>query len=97
MERRSYRIHEHRERAAERQVLEIEEKSIPLRGRQTRGNHRHHNQRHGRPQENNIPVIEEVQEEGEDEVEQTVGNDSVQGEEPPPPPPTLAEVMDRQT
>ena len=55
------------------------------------------NQRHGQPQENNILVIEEVQEEGEDEVEQTIGNDSVQGEEPPPPPPTLVEVMDRQT
>ena len=93
MERRSDRICERRGRAAERQVLEIEEQVAPPRGGQTRGNHGHHNQRHGQPQENNIPVIEEVQEEGEDEVE--LGNDLVQGEEPPPPPPTLVEVLDR--
>ena len=43
------------------------------------------------------PNIEEVPKEGEEEVEQNIGNNLVQGEEPPPPPPTLAEVMDRQT
>ena len=100
MERRSDRIHEHRERAAERQVHEAEEQAAPPpRGRHNRGNRGHHNQRHGheQPQEGNIPIIEEVPEEGEDEDEQNIGNDPVQGEEPPPPPPTLAEVMDRHT
>ena len=94
MERTSDKIFELPERAAERQVLEAEEQAAPPRGRKNRGNHGHHNQRHGQPQEYNIPVIEEVQEEGEDEVEQTIGNDLVQGEEPPPPPPTLAEVIE---
>jgi len=41
--------------------------------------------------------MEEVPEEGEEEVEKNIGNDPVQGEEPLPPPPTLAKVMDRQT
>jgi len=99
MERRSDRIREHRERATGRQVHEVEEQiAPPPRGKQNKGNHGHHNQRHGheQPQEDNISVVE-VHEEGEDEVEQNIGNDPVQGEEPPPPLPTLAEVMDRQT
>ena len=63
---------------------------------QNRGNHNH---RHGieQPQEDNIQDIEDVPEGDEEEVEQNVGNELVQGEETPPPPPTLAEVMDRQT
>jgi hypothetical protein len=95
MERRFDRIQDHCERATERQVHEEEEPVAPRpRGRQNRGNHNH---RHGlkQPQEYNIQNIEEVPKEGEEEVEQNVGNNPVQGEEPPPPPPTLAEVMDR--
>ena len=95
MERRSDRMRDRRERATERQVHEEEEPVAPRpRGMQNRGNHNH---RHGlgQLQEDNIQNIE-VPEEGE-EVEQNVGNNLVQGEEPPPPPPTLAEVMDRQT
>jgi hypothetical protein len=98
MERRSDRIRERHETAAERQVHETKEQAAPPpRGRQTRGNRGHHNQGHGheQPQENNIPIIEEVHEEGEEEVEQNVGNDLVQGEEPPTPPPTFVEVIDR--
>ena len=98
MERRSDRIREHCERATERQVHEEEEPVAPQpRGRQNSGNHKHRNRRHGheQPQEDNIPIVEEVHEEGQEEVEQNVGNDPVQGEEPPPPLPTLAEVMDR--
>jgi hypothetical protein len=69
MERRSDRIRERRERAVERQVHEtVEQVAPPPRGRQNKGNRRHHNQKHGReqPQENNIPIIEEVHEEGEE-------------------------------
>ena len=69
MERRFDSIHERRERATGRQVHEVEEQVAPPRGRQNRGNHGHHNQRHRQPQEENIPIIEEVHEEGEDEVE----------------------------
>ena len=98
MERRSDRIWNHRERAVERQVHEEEEPVAPQpRGRQNKGNHECHNHRHGheQPQEDNIPIVEEVHEEGQEEVEKNVGNGPVQGEEPPPPLPTLAEVMDR--
>jgi hypothetical protein len=97
MERRSDRIRNHRERAIGRQVHEKEEPiASQPRGRQNSGNHECCNHRHGheQPQENNIPIVEEVHEEGEDKVEQNARNDPVQGEEPPP---TLAEVMDRQT
>ena len=89
-------IQDHRERAAERQVHEKEEPVAPRpRGWQNRGNH-NRKHRHEQLQEDNIQNIE-VPEEGEEEVEQNIGNNLVQGEEPPPPPPTLAEVMDRQT
>ena len=89
MERRSDRIHERHEQANRRQVHEVEgQVAPPPRGRQNRGNHGHHNQRHGQSQEDNILIVEEVHEEGEDEVEQNIGNDLVQGEEPLPPPPT---------
>jgi len=70
MERRSDRIREHRERAAERQVHEAEEQAAPPpRGRHNRGNRGHHNQRHGheQPQEDNIPVIE-VRKDGDEEL-----------------------------
>ena len=96
MQRRSDRIRDRCERATERQVHEEEEPVAPRpRGRQNRGNH---NRKHGlgQPQDDNIQNIEDVLEEDE-EVEQNIGNEPVQGEEPPPPPPTLAEVMDRQT
>ena len=82
------------------EVHEEEEQVAPLpRGRKNRGNRGHRNQRHGHEQSlgNNIPIIEEVHEEGEEEVEQNIGNNPVQGEEPLPPPPTLAKVMDWQT
>ena len=70
MERRSNRIRERCERATERQVYEVAgQVAPPPRGRQNRGNHRHHNQGHGQSQEDNIPIVEEVHEEGEDEVE----------------------------
>ena len=97
MEQRSDRIRDCHERAAERPIHE-EEEPVALRpiGRQNRGNH-NHRQGHEQPQEYDIPNMEEVPEEGEEEVEQNVGNDLLQEEEPPPPPPTLAEVMDRQT
>ena len=97
MERRSDRIRQCRERAADMEVHEEEEQVAPLqRGRQNRGNRGHQNQRHGHEQSlgNNIPIIEEVHEEGEEEVEQNVRNDPIQGEEPSPPQPTLVEVMD---
>ena len=100
MERRSDRIQQRRERATDMEVHEEEEQVAPLqRGRQNRGNRGHQNQRHGHEQSlgNNIPIIEEVHEEGEEEVERNIGNNLVQGEEPLPPPPTLAEVMDWQT
>jgi hypothetical protein len=76
MEQRSDRIQDHHERAAERQVHEEEEPIAPRpRGRQNRGNHNH---RHGleQPQEDNIQNIE-VPKEGEEEVDQNVGNDPV--------------------
>ena len=93
MQRRSNRIWDHRERAAERSDHDREEPVVLRpRGRQNRGNC-NHRQGHEQPQEDDIPNIEEVPE----EVEQNIRNDPVQGEEPPPPPPTLAEVMDRQT
>ena len=72
MERRSDRVQQRRERAAERQVYETEEQVAPQpRGRQNRGNHGQPNQRHGhvQPWENNIPIIEEVNEEDGEEVE----------------------------
>ena len=68
MKRGSDRIHERRERAAERHVHEEEEPVAPQpKGRQNRGNHERHNYRHGheQPQEDNIPIVEEVHEEGE--------------------------------
>jgi hypothetical protein len=86
MERRSDRLRECCERAAERAVLENEEHNAP-RGRQNRGNRGNGNRRHGQNNEENIPQ--------EEEVDQNIGNNEVEGEEPPPPPPTLAEVMDR--
>ena len=95
MEMRFDRIRDHRERAAERQVHEEKEPVAPQpSGRRNRGNRENRNHRHGhkQPPEENNPIIEEVHEEGEEEVEQNVGNDPVQGEEPPP---TLIEVMDR--
>ena len=95
MERRSNRIHDRCERATKRQVHEEEELVAPRpKGMHNRGN-RNHRQGHKQPQEDGIPNIEEVPKEGEEEIEQNVGNDPVQEEEPPPPPPTLAEVMDR--
>jgi hypothetical protein len=100
MERMYNRIRDHYERAIERQVHEEEEPVAPqLRGRQNKGNHENnnHRHRHEQPQEDNILIVEEVHEEGEEEVEQNVGNDPVQGEEPLPPLLTLVEVMDRQT
>ena len=93
MESRSDRIQDHHEKATERQVHEEEEPVAPQpRGRQSRGNHEHHNRRHGhkQPQEDNVLIVEEVHEGGEEEVEQNVGNNPVQGEKPLPPPPTLA-------
>jgi len=97
MERRSDRIRDRCERAVERPVHEEEELVAPRpRGRQNIDN-RNHRQGHKQPQEDGIPNIEEVRKEGEEEVEQNIGNDPVQGEEPPAPPPTLAEMMDRQT
>ena len=97
MERRSDRIWDHRERATKRLVHEGEEPVVLRpRSRQNRGN-RNHRQGHEQPQEDDIPNTKEVPEEGEEEVEQNIGNDPVQGEEPLPPPPTLAKVMDRQT
>jgi hypothetical protein len=95
MERRFDRIQDHCERATERQVREEEEPVAPRpRGRQNRGNRNH---RHGleQPQEDNIQNIEDASKGDEEEVEQNVGNELVQVEEPLPPPPTLAEVMDR--
>ena len=92
MKRRFNRIRDHRERAAERHVHEEEEPVAPQpRGRQNRGNHERHNRRHGleQPQEDNVLILE-VHEGGEEEVEQNVGNNPVQGEKPLPPPPTLA-------
>jgi len=79
MERRSDRIWDHCERATKRQVHEEEEPVAPQpRGRQNRGNHENHNRRHGheQPLEDNNPIVE---------VEQSVGNDLVQEEEPSPP------------
>ena len=100
MERRINRIQQRYERATKRQVYEADEQVAPQpRGRQNRGNHERHNHTHGHEQlqEDNVPIVEEVHEGGEDEVEQNVRNNLVQGEEPSPPLPTLAEVMDRQT
>ena len=88
MERGSDRIRGRHERATERQVSEEEEPVAPQpRGRQNRGNRENCNHRHGheQPPEDNNPIVEEVHEEGEEEVEKNVGNDPVQGEEPPPP------------
>ena len=96
MQRRSNRIQDHHERVTERSIHEEEELVAPRWGRQNRGNHKHR-QGHEQPQEDDIPNTKEVPEEGEEEVEQNIGNDLVQGEEPLPPLPTLAEVMDRQT
>jgi hypothetical protein len=94
MEQRSDRIWDHHERATKTHIHEEEEPVAPRpRDRQNRGNH-NHRQGHEQPQEDDIPNIEEVPEEGEEEVEQNVGNDLVQEEEPLPSPPTLAEVMD---
>ena len=95
MERRSDRIQDRHEKATKRQIHEEEEPVAPQpRGRQNRGNHERHNHTHGHEQlqEDNVPIVEEVHEGGEDEVEQNVRNNLVQGEEPSP---TLAEVMDR--
>ena len=93
--KKSDRIRDRCERAVERPVHEEEELVAPRpRGRQNIDN-RNHRQGHKQPQEDGIPNIEEVPKEGEEEVDQNVGNDTVQEEEPPPPPPTLAEVMDR--
>ena len=72
MERRSDRIQQRRERATDMEVHEEEEQVAPLqRGRQNRGNRGHQNQRHGheQPLEKNIPIIEEVHEEGGEEIE----------------------------
>ena len=66
MERRSDRMRDRRERAAERQVHEEEEPVAPRpRGRQNRGNCNH---RHGleQPQDDNIQNIEDVPKEDEE-------------------------------
>ena len=97
MERRFDRIRDRCERAAKRQVHEEEPVASQPRSRHNRGNHENRNHRHGhdQPPEDNNPIVEEVHEEGEEEVEQNVENDLVQGEETLPPLPTLVEVIDR--
>ena len=84
MERRSDRIQDRHEKATKRQIHEEEEPVAPQpRGRQNRGNHERRNHTHGHEQlqEDNVPIVEEVHEGGE-EVEQNVRNNPIQGEEP---------------
>ena len=89
MERRSNRIRERRERAIQRRVPSDEERNVPPRGRQNQRNQGHNNQdnggRHELPENNNVAI--------EEEVEQNVEEEEI----PPPPHHVLADVMDRQT